>query len=101
MIVIATRSGSIDAQPQSRESDLAFLRRPGREHDAVATVKAGRLILSPIGAATPWPPPPWERAPPPRTRRCWRAATSHRRRGWTLPEPEPEPEPEPKPKPKP
>lgn len=43
---------AIDAQPQSRESDLAFLRRPGREHDAVATVKAGRLILSPIGAAT-------------------------------------------------
>ena len=42
---------AVAAQAQSRESDLAFLRRLGREHDAVATVKAGRLILSPIGAA--------------------------------------------------
>jgi phage protein D len=41
---------AITAQAQSRESDLAFLRRLGREHDAVATVKKGRLILSPIGA---------------------------------------------------
>lgn len=39
---------------QSRESDMALLRRLGREHDAVATVKQGVLILSPIGAgATP------------------------------------------------
>jgi phage protein D len=43
---------AIKAQAQSRESDTAFLRRLGREHDAVATVKNGRLILSPIGAAT-------------------------------------------------
>ncbi|HWJ69138.1 MAG TPA: contractile injection system protein, VgrG/Pvc8 family [Sphingobium sp.] len=35
---------------QSRESDLAFLRRLGKEHDAVATIKAGALIFSPIGA---------------------------------------------------
>lgn len=45
---------AVEAQAQSRESDLAFLRRLGREHDAVATVKKGRLILSPIGTgATP------------------------------------------------
>ncbi|HET9511812.1 MAG TPA: contractile injection system protein, VgrG/Pvc8 family [Sphingomonas sp.] len=44
----------IAAKAQSRESDLAFLRRLGREHDAVATIKHGRLILSPIGTgATP------------------------------------------------
>lgn len=45
---------AITAKAQSRESDLAFLRRLGREHDAVATIKRGRLILSPIGTgATP------------------------------------------------
>lgn len=37
---------------QSRESNMALLRRLGREHDAVATIKAGKLILSPIGAGT-------------------------------------------------
>lgn len=35
---------------QSQESDAALLRRLGREHDAVATVKAGTLIFMPIGA---------------------------------------------------
>ena len=35
---------------QSRESDMALLRRLGREHDAVATVKRGALIFNPIGA---------------------------------------------------
>lgn len=40
----------VKSKAQSRESDLAFLRRIGREHDAVASIKAGRLILSPIGA---------------------------------------------------
>jgi phage protein D len=35
---------------QSRESDMALLRRLGREHDAIATVKAGCLLFSPIGA---------------------------------------------------
>lgn len=43
---------AVAAKAQSRESDLAFLRRLGRENDAVATVKRGRLILSPIGKAT-------------------------------------------------
>lgn len=35
---------------QSRESDMALLRRLGREYDAVATIKAGALIVMPIGA---------------------------------------------------
>ena len=43
---------AVDAKAQSRESDLAFLRRLGREHDAVATIKRGALILSPIGSGT-------------------------------------------------
>ncbi len=34
---------------QHQQSDMAFLRRLGREHDAVATVKDRKLILSPIG----------------------------------------------------
>lgn len=34
---------------QHHQSDMALLRRLGRERDAIATVKAGRLILSPIG----------------------------------------------------
>lgn len=36
---------------QSRESDIAFLKRLGREHDAVATVKDGNLIFARKGAA--------------------------------------------------
>lgn len=36
---------------QSRESDAALLRRLGKRHDAVATIKAGRMIFSPIGKA--------------------------------------------------
>jgi phage protein D len=47
----ALASIAVTTKAQSRESDLAFLRRLGREHDAVATIKRGRLILSPIGAA--------------------------------------------------
>lgn len=35
---------------QSRESDIAFLRRLGRENDAVATVKDGKLIFAKKGA---------------------------------------------------
>lgn len=35
---------------QGRESDAALITRLGRDHDAVATVKAGRLLFSPIGA---------------------------------------------------
>lgn len=39
---------------QSGESDAALLSRLGRENDAIATVKAGQLIFSPIGSgATP------------------------------------------------
>ena len=37
---------------QHNQSDMALLRRLGREHDAVATVKDRKLILSPIGKAT-------------------------------------------------
>jgi len=48
----ALASIAVKSKAQSRESDLAFLRRLGREQDAVATIKRGRLILSPIGKAT-------------------------------------------------
>lgn len=41
---------AVEGQHQSRESDMALLRRLGREHDAVATIKGGALILAPIGA---------------------------------------------------
>lgn len=46
---------------QDRESDSAFLARLGRLHDAVATVKAGRLLFAAIGSGetaggTPIPP---------------------------------------------
>lgn len=37
---------------QSRESDIAFLRRLGRENDAVATIKDKRLIFARKGAGT-------------------------------------------------
>ncbi|MBO9710687.1 MAG: phage late control D family protein [Caulobacter sp.] len=36
---------------QSRESDLQVLKKLGRRFDAVATIKAGALLFSPIGAA--------------------------------------------------
>jgi len=36
---------------QSRESDMALLRRLGRAHDAVATIKRGSLIFAPMGGA--------------------------------------------------
>lgn len=45
----ALASIAIATKAQSRESDLAFLRRLGREYDAVATVKAGALIFKPVG----------------------------------------------------
>ena len=45
----ALASIAVQAKAQSRESDLAFLRRLGREYDAVATVKAGALIFKPVG----------------------------------------------------
>ncbi|MEI6418665.1 MAG: contractile injection system protein, VgrG/Pvc8 family [Sphingomonadales bacterium] len=37
---------------QAGLSDLALLKLLGRRHDAVATIKAGRLLFSPIGAGT-------------------------------------------------
>lgn len=40
---------TITAKAQSRESDLAFLRRLGRERNAVATIKRGVLIFKPVG----------------------------------------------------
>jgi phage protein D len=43
---------AVTAKVQGRTSDLAFLRKLGREHDAVATIKRGTLILSPIGQGT-------------------------------------------------
>ena len=50
--VSATLAGiAVRALAQSRESDMALLRRLGREHDATATVKAGALIFAPIGKA--------------------------------------------------
>jgi phage protein D len=36
---------------QHQKSDMALIRELGRKHDAVATVKSGKLILSPIGKA--------------------------------------------------
>ncbi|MDZ4372611.1 MAG: contractile injection system protein, VgrG/Pvc8 family [Phenylobacterium sp.] len=49
--VIAPELATIAAPilDQSRESDAALLRRLGRRHDAVATIKAGRLVFAPIG----------------------------------------------------
>ncbi len=41
---------AVPALAQTRESDMALLRRLGRAHDATATVKAGTLIFAPIGA---------------------------------------------------
>ncbi len=48
----ALASIAVKAMAQTRESDIALLRRLGRENDATATVKAGALILAPTGAAT-------------------------------------------------
>lgn len=42
---------AVPALAQARESDMALLRRLGREHDATATVKGGALIFAPIGMA--------------------------------------------------
>jgi phage protein D len=43
---------SITSLTQSRESDIAFLRRLGADYDAVATIKAGCLIFARKGAGT-------------------------------------------------
>jgi len=41
---------AVQALSQSRESDVAFLRRLGKEHDALATIKRGFLVFAPIGS---------------------------------------------------
>ena len=41
---------AVTAKAQNRESDLAFLRRLGRERGAVAKIARGALIFSPIAA---------------------------------------------------
>jgi uncharacterized protein len=46
----ALASIAVKAASQERESDIALLRRLGREHDAVASIKRGCLIFAPIGA---------------------------------------------------
>lgn len=49
-IAPALASIALASISQSRESDIAFLRRLGRENDAVATIKDKHLIFSPKGA---------------------------------------------------
>jgi phage protein D len=43
---------AVDHIDQTNESDVNFLNRLGKRYDAVATIKAGALIFSPIGAGT-------------------------------------------------
>jgi len=40
---------TVDHVDQTNESDLNFLTRLGRRYDAIATIKAGALLFSPIG----------------------------------------------------
>lgn len=42
-------SKHLDVLQQSRESDLSLLKRLGKRYDAVASVKAGRLVFTPKG----------------------------------------------------
>jgi len=49
-IAPALASITLPAISQSRESDIAFLRRLGRENDAVATIKDKHLVFAPKGA---------------------------------------------------
>lgn len=42
----------VDSVEQAAKSDMAFVRDLGRRHDAVATVKDGKLLFLPIGAQT-------------------------------------------------
>ena len=46
----SARSGLCIAADQTRESDLHFFTRLAKKHDAVATVKKGRLVFKPIGS---------------------------------------------------
>lgn len=45
----ALKAKSVAVLAQSRESDLALLKRLGARYDAVATIKAGRLLFNPKG----------------------------------------------------
>ena len=45
----ALASLAVDHIDQTNESDLNFLTRLGRKYDALATIKAGALLFSPIG----------------------------------------------------
>lgn len=49
-IAPALASMALPTISQSRESDVAFLRRLGRENDAVATIKDKHLVFAPKGA---------------------------------------------------
>jgi hypothetical protein len=50
-VVGATLSSiAVPVLAQDQKSDMALLREFGRKHDAVATVKDGRLLFMPIGA---------------------------------------------------
>jgi phage protein D len=49
-ITASLASIALPSISQGRESDIAFLRRLGREHDAVATIKDKNLIFAPKGA---------------------------------------------------
>lgn len=49
-IAPAKASIALPTISQSRESDIAFLRRLGRENDAVATIKDKHLVFAPKGA---------------------------------------------------
>lgn len=46
----ALASIAVKTAVQSRESDIAFLRRLGRKHDAIATIKHGALIFGAKGS---------------------------------------------------
>lgn len=43
---------TVDSAEQAAKSDMAFVRDLGRRHDAIATVKDGKLLFLPIGAET-------------------------------------------------
>lgn len=43
---------TVDSAEQAAKSDMAFVRDLGRRHDAIATVKDGKLLFLPIGSET-------------------------------------------------
>lgn len=51
-IADALASTPVEHADQTNESDLHFVSRIARQHDATATIKKGRLIVLPIGAGT-------------------------------------------------